>query len=280
MIKMPSVFHYINFRHFLRDYYLEKKKQSKGFSYRVFNRSAKIVSPTFFKLVCENKRNLSGASILSFARALNLNKTETRYFKSLVYFNQSENFEEKKYHFHALCCFKEHNDIKELQTDQLRFYTQWYNSAVLEMTNLKNFREDPAWIAKRLFPTITEKQAKESLELLKKLGLVKYNPQKRLVTTNKNITTSKEVADMVVVNYHENMIDLAKKSLSHTAGSFRDVSSVTVALDKKSFLEAKRRIQEFRRELNVLLSQTKNPDHVYQINFQIFNLTGILWKDI
>jgi len=88
----------------------------------------------------------------------------------------------------------------------------------------------------------------------------------------------REVASLAIANYHRGMILRASDSLEKTPGEKRDISSLTVALNKKKFEETKRRIQEFRRELNVLLSEEKEPDSVYQINFQIFNLSEVSWS--
>lgn len=275
---MISIFSYLNYRHFLRDYYLDKKRQNKSYSYRVFNRAAHLTSPSFFKLVCEEKRNLSEKTINSFIKALTLKEKEAQFFRVLVCFNQATTFEDKNFYYKQLCYFKEYNDVKQLEPKQYLFYSKWYHAAILEMARLNSFREDPRLIAKKLYPPITPKEATESLTLLCDLGLLKKDKNKCLKPVHKNFSTNHEVYELNVTNFHHNMANLAINSLLHMDGDHRDISSVTVALDKNGFEEAKRRIQEFRRELNVLLSQTKNPDHVFQINFQIFGLTNILWN--
>lgn len=79
-----------------------------------------------------------------------------------------------------------------------------------------------------------------------------------------------------VSNFHDNMIALAADSIDNTLPEYRDISSVTVAIDQETFEEAKRRVQDFRRELNVLAFNRKKPDAVYQVNFQSFNLLRFL----
>jgi uncharacterized protein (TIGR02147 family) len=73
------------------------------------------------------------------------------------------------------------------------------------------------------------------------------------------------------------MIQRAAESIERTLPEKRDISSLTIALSEEKFKEAKRRIQEFRRELNILLSEDGKADSVYQINFQIFNLSEVSW---
>ena len=74
------------------------------------------------------------------------------------------------------------------------------------------------------------------------------------------------------------MIQKGMESIERTAAAKRDISSLTIALSEEKFKEAKRRIQEFRRELNVLLSEGGKEEAIYQINFQIFNLTEVPWS--
>jgi uncharacterized protein (TIGR02147 family) len=274
---MLNVFQYLNFRHYLRDFYLEKKAANSLYSYRVFNEQAGIRNPSFLKLVTEGKRNLSEDAIKQCVKAIKLGKREAQFFRLLVLFGQATTLEERNQVFRQISYFKEYNAVKNLDAHQYEFYSHWYNVALLELIKLKRFREDPEWIAIHLKPQITETQAIEALAVLKKLGLVKKDKALRLIPTDKNIATSPEVFEFAVRNFHETMIQRAKETLNDD-GEFRDVSSVTIAVDQNGFNEAKRRIQEFRRELNVLLSGIKNPDQVYQINFQIFNLTGATWK--
>lgn len=270
---MPKIFSYNNYRHFLGDFYREKKAANKAYSYRVFNDAAGIKSPSFFKLVVEGKRSLSPKGVESFLKALKLKVREAQYFQALVKFNHATTLEERERCYRQLAFFKEREAVKELAAHQYRFYSHWYNVAVLEMTKVAGFREDPKWISKKLVPKITEDEARDALFLLKELGLVIKDKSLRLVATDKNVTTEAEVFDISVANFQSEMIRRADAALWEDPGDARDVSSVTIALDEASFREAKRRIQEFRRELNVILSAVKNPDRVCQINFQLFHLT-------
>jgi uncharacterized protein (TIGR02147 family) len=272
---MPNVFSYTNYRRFLDDFYREKKAFNKSYSYRVFNELAGIKSPSFFKLVVAGKRNLSTRGLNSFIKALKLTAREAQFFRALVGFNQAATLEERNRHYRQMAFFQEYAAVQALASHQYQFYSRWHHVAIHEMTKMHGFLDDPCWIAERLFPTISEEEARESLQLLKKLGLIKKNERLKLVAVDKNITTDTEVHDVSVAAFQSEMIRRADECLWNTPGDDRDISSVTIALDEASFREAKRRIQEFRRELNVLLSATPKPDRVYQINFQLFNLTRI-----
>ncbi len=274
----PNIFQYLDFRHFLKDYYREKKaRKGSAFSYRSFSRDAGFNSPNFLQLVMEGKRNLSTDGIARFAKALQLNKEETRFFTHLVKFNQAKTDAERNRWYKQLAQSRKYREIKEIERAQFEYYSRWYYAALRELVLLPDFTEDPEWIGDNLNPKITPKEAIEAINLLLRLGFLTRNEQGDLIQTERNLTTAREVASLAVANYHRQMLQRAADSIERTHYAHRDVSSLTVAISEEKFTEAKRRIQEFRRELNVLLSDDKQTDAVYQINFQMFNLTEVPW---
>lgn len=275
--KSHSVYSYINYRTFLKDFYESKKSANPLFSFRVFSRMAGFTSPNFLKLVILGKRNLSASGVAKVAKALSIKGRECDFFTALVNFNQSDLLEEKKKYYDQLAYFKEFNEVKKIDVNIYRYLSKWYHAAIRELVLLPNFREDPNWISRKLEKAITPEEALESLKLLEKLKLLKRDEYKKLKPTVKNLSTDPEIFDLSVSGFHSEMIHLAIKAIDKTPPEFRDISSVTVAVDKATFLEAKKRIRQFRRELNVLLSACKKPDSVYQLNFQIFNLTELSW---
>lgn len=275
---MVDLFKYLDYRHFLKDYYREQKeKKGSRFSFRTFSRAAGLSSPNFLKLVMEGKRNLGPDGTLGFIKALRLNKEESAYFENLVHFNQSSTDDERNEWYRRLSTSRKYREIRQIEKDYFVYYSRWYYAAVRELTLLPDFREDPDWISRKLSPPITVREASVALDLLKKMGFVKKDKLGRLVQAERNITTAREVESLAIANFHRQMMALAAESIDRTSRDERDISSLTIALSQEKFQEAKRRIQEFRRELNVLLSEEGSVDSVYQINFQIFNLSEVPW---
>ncbi len=275
---MADLFHYLDYRHFLKDYYREQKeRRGSQFSFRNFSRAAGLSSPNFLQLVMEGKRNLGPDGTKSFAKALHLNKEETAYFENLVHFNQSSTDDERNEWYKRLSTSRKYREIREIEKDYFVYWSHWYYAAVRELVLLPDFKEEPDWIARRLSPPITVKEAKAALELLQKMGFVTRDKLGRLIQAERNITSAREVQSLAISNFHRQMMKLASESIERAPADKRDVSSLTLALSREKFQEAKRRIQEFRRELNVLLSEDGKSDSVYQINFQIFNLSEVSW---
>jgi len=271
-MKEVTVFEYDNYRAYLKDLYGFYKKTKPQFSYRYFSQKAGFRSPNFLKLVIEGKRNLSPERIERFTSALKLNKKETEFFRILVHLNQARTIGEKKLYAEQLMQFRSFRYIHPLRQDQYRYYAEWYNIPIRELTILSDFSEDPGWIARSLLPPISPQQAQKALDLLLQLGLLERDESGRLVQADAFISTGDEVTSTSVANYHREMIQKGSEALDRFPGPDRDISSVTMALSDKGFQEIKSLIQKFRKELLAIADQDQRPEGVYQINFQLFPL--------
>ena len=271
-MKEVVVFEYDNYRVYLRDLYGFYKKTKPQFSYRYFSQKAGFRSPNFLKLVIEGKRNLSPESIERFTSALKLNKKETEFFRILVHLNQARTIGEKKLYAEQLMRSRSFRYIHPLRQDQYRYYAEWYNIPIRELTILPEFSENPGWIARSLLPPISPQQAQKALDLLLQLGLLVRDESGRLVQADAFISTGDEVTSTSVANYHREMIQKGSEALDRFPGPDRDISSVTMALSEKGFQEIKSLIQKFRKELLAIANQDRHPEGVYQVNFQLFPL--------
>jgi uncharacterized protein (TIGR02147 family) len=166
----------------------------------------------------EGKRNLSPESIERFTEALQLGKKEAAFFRVLVHLNQARTVGEKKIYAEQLMQFRPFRYIHPLKQDQYRYYTDWYNVAIREMTTLPEFSEDPAWIARCLVPPISPRQAQKALDLLLQLGLLKRDESGCLVQTDAFVSTGDEVASISVANYHRTMIQKGSEALDRVPG--------------------------------------------------------------
>ena len=94
-----DIFIYTDYRKFLKDYYENKKKENKSFSYQRFANKAGFKTKTFLFNVIRGDKPLSKKSILNLAQAMKLKKKETDYFETLINFNESKTVKEREYYF-------------------------------------------------------------------------------------------------------------------------------------------------------------------------------------
>lgn len=269
---MPDVLQYTNYRVFLHDYYAFKKSTSPAFSLRFFAAKAGLSSHAHLKLVMDGKRNITKNTVVKIIQGLNLVDERATYFENLVFFNQAKTDKEKAFYYGKLVKSTPGSRLHKMDKAQFRIFTEWYHSVIREMVELRGFNPAPEWISRRLGGTISPAQAAESLKLLTSLGLISktangYRQSQSLITTDD------EVNDLLVKQYHGQMLNLAKTSMENVSAEKRDISAVTFAIQRKDFPALKKHLQLMRKELLDFSSEAGSGEDVVQVNIQLFPLT-------
>ena len=269
---MPDVLQYTNYRVFLHDYYAYKKSTSAVFSLRFFAAKAGLSSHAHLKLVMDGKRNITKNTVVKIIQGLNLADERATYFENLVFFNQAKTDKEKAFYYGKLVKSTPGSRLHKMDQAHFRIFTEWYHSVIREMVELRGFNPAPEWISRRLGGTISPAQAAESLNLLSSLGLISrtangYSQAQSLITTDD------EVSDLLVKQYHRQMLDQAKDSMENVPAEKRDISAVTFAIQRKDFPALKKHLQLMRKELLDFSSESGTGEDVVQVNIQLFPLT-------
>lgn len=281
-LERPAPESFDDYRAYLRAMITYLKATRPHFSYRYFSRMAGFSSPNFLKLVAEGKRNMSGRSIAKFSRGLGLEAQEAEAFETLVQLGQAQTDEERNRHYQRLRRHaRRQSSAARLEEAQYRVYSLWYTLPIRELLLHPDFREDPAWIGKRLNPEVRPSDVQRALELLEEVGLVVRDEQGRLRPANTKISTGPKVHSLAVRNFHRSMLDLASQALEAAPKDQRDVTALTLSLTPKQFELVRGRIAQFRRDLLDLVDEEVREAplgearEVYQVGFQVFPLTDL-----
>lgn len=268
-------FEYSDYRKLLVDFYEWKKAGLKGrFSYRAFAKQAGFGSPNYINLVVQGKKNLSHDGISRLADAMKLNIREREFFENLVYFNQETVAEKKDFYFKKMGSFREFTAAHQIAQDQHEYLSHWYYVAIRELVALPHFTMNYEFIAKKLKPAITPHQAKEATGLLQRLKLIEKRG-KRWIAANPHLKTDRELASNAAIQYHFQMMERARESLDHPAGT-REINAITMSVSKNQFEEIKTRIAHFQDEVQKYLAESSDqPDRVCQLNYQWFHLSSL-----
>lgn len=273
----PAAFDYLDYRGFLRDYYIAEK-ESSGLSYRTFSKRAGIKSPNYLKLVIDGDRNLSSEMAIRFADAMRLSGDEREFFLELVRFGQSRTARDRNASYARITGFQRYQEAQPLEVAQAAYHSHWYLPAVRELASAKGFRNDPAWIATHLIPPITPEQAEGAVRVLVELGLLERDGD-RLIQGSGLVSTGSETQRLHVVNYHRAMMQQASDSMDTIPPEQRDISALTLCVGDDGLRRMKERIQRFRRELLELSVLEDAPRQVVQINFQLFPVSKVCEDD-
>jgi uncharacterized protein (TIGR02147 family) len=270
---MEKIFKYIDYRKFLLDYYNEKKKATRYFSYRYFSNKANIKSPVFLKQVIEGKRNLTLNTIEKFITALNLNKKEAVFFRHLVQFNQAKTAYEKQEHYSVMISMIDYINEHKLSVDQYAYFDNWYNCVVRELVCLYNFNDNWDLLAKSIIPPITPKEAKESVSLLLRLNLIKKQKDGSYVQTNSAITSGTDIVSLARRAFNSKMLLLAKDANQTMPPDIRNISGITMGISKSCYDVLLAELGAFKERVIAIVNRDEASSRVYQLNFQLFPLS-------
>lgn len=267
-----SFFDYTNYRDLLKSLIDDRKTEGKTFSYRWFSQKAGYSSPNFLKLILEGKRNLTNDGIERISQVFQFDKKEKTFFRILVHLNQTKDEQQREALLKDLFHFLGQAHPVAALLNNYNYYAKWYFIAIRELIGAGGGGLSAEGMAQRIQPNLSVNQVQEALDALVALQMI-IKRDTGYVVTDKMISTGDEITALAVTQYHLNMLRLAGESISRFSKEEREISCVTLSLTPEKATEAKKMIQEFRKQLWAL--ETEDPHkEVYQINFQLFPMTS------
>jgi uncharacterized protein (TIGR02147 family) len=277
---MPIIFNYQDYRKYLADYYEERKASAaSSFSYQNFSRKAGFSSKSFVFNVIKGRKNLSRASVVKMCEALELSKTESAYFENLVYFNQAPNFIESNFYYEKLNAMNPATDkagaARKLRKDQHEFYSNWYHAVIRSLIDLFPDITDYAKLATMVYPAIRSKQARKSVELLQRLGLIVKQKSGGYKVSSKILSTGEEVESLAVAHFHLACMELAAKALKELPRDQRNISGLTLGISSKAYEKICEVIHLCQKQILDIAEKDADSDRVYQLNFHLFPISRV-----
>ncbi len=160
-----------------------------------------------------------------------------------------------------------------LDADVFAVMADWYHFAILELMHLSFFRPSLPWIAKTL--GIDTKEAGIAIQRLKRLGYLRVDEQGNWHEEKGPKLTNDLPGKTTPAKrwMQRQLLEKSIASLETVPVDLRDHSSMTMAIDTKKIIEAKKKIKRFRREMSAFLSRSDKNDSVYSLTISLFPLT-------
>jgi len=270
---MKSLFEYLDYRDYLKDFYDERKSEHAYFSYRLFGSKIDLDSSYLAKVLIKD-RHIAEKTIKKVIEYCGFCGKEAEYFESLVHFVKAKTLRESKYFFEKLLALKSVS-TRTIVNYQYEFYQKWYYSAIRSLLEFYEFKDDYKALAEQLSPAITVKEAKTSVQLLEKLQMIKRDSQGIYRLTDCAITTGSQWHSIAIETFQRESIRLSEESLTRHKKKHRDISTITMNINETDFQEIRQRIKEFRDSIIKYVNEQKTPDRVVQLNIQIFPFSKI-----
>lgn len=250
----PSIFAYVDYRQYFRDYYAARNKQDRSFSHRFISEKLNDKSPSFFLKVLQGQRKLTDEQLEIVSSIFELNREGFRYLISLYRYGTAKDNTEREYHLGLMTAISSPNR-KELHSEASDFYSEWYHSAIRALLEIVPVAEDPLPILKYLRPVITRNQAIQSIELLSKLNLIKRNSKGFWKPQENAIFKKSPIEDVTMRSYRLKCLDLAKHAVSdpHPLAPLQFYTT-TMTVSDEALLKIQQQLAKFRAEVRAIVS--------------------------
>lgn len=262
---------FTDYRDYLAAVYHALKQYYDSYSYVQFTIDLGFGECNAIYLIIRGERPLTRKGAQKIVDIIGLVKTDRQYLLKLVEFEKVSDAGKKDRAFEALMELKRKALPTVLEKNQLEFYNNWYNGAIVELLRSETSSDDPEELGNRLLPRVTPAKVKKSLELLEKLGHLTMDTIKgRLVPTQQVLSTGPEVLGMAIIRYHQQMIDLAKEAITGVKPEDRDINALTINVTKDLKRKIQADIHALRKKLIDLSKDVKEGDEILQVNVQMF----------
>ncbi len=247
--------------------FLDRKRMNQHYSSRAMARDLGL-SPAFYSQFMSGKRALSDETAQSIAQRLKWTRKKRRAFLLLTQIVRTKSPQIKKSlirdYFDSNVPVRERGGFRRLNLDEFNLVSGWYHYAILELTEMVDFRSDTDWIARKM--KIPLDKAKAAVDRLVRLGLMTLDFKK----TDTNYRVG-DIPSAAIRGFHRQMLSLAMTALESQSPIERDYSGCTIAMDPKQLPQVRELIRNFQKELMELVS-TSEKTAVYQMSMQLFRL--------
>ena len=257
----------------LKQRLVEMKSKNPQTSVRSFARHLKMPAGTI-SLVLLGKRKISSKLAEKLADALEFDPAERAAIQSSILLEKplKEKSTPRSTHRRSqeLASIHKPDDLR-LSSGQFDLLKEWYYFGILSLVQTRTFKNDPAWIAKRL--NLLPGTAKNALEQLIQMKLIIIDADGKAKRNYQLVRTSDGILNSSIRKSHEQSLELAKKALRIRQYDECDFTFLNFPADPNDLPEMKEMIRDFQKKLLEKFAYQPNATEVFRVCMQTFPIT-------
>lgn len=170
------------------------------------------------------------------------------------------------------------SELKQIQPKKIRKVKAqefaragcWYHLAILELTELPDFKHHELDIAQRL--RLPKSTVSRALDELVSHGHLKIENGKMQAVSAQS-ESDMDIPSIAIRQFHEQILQLGQRALHEQIVDQREFMSTTLAFNTDRMAEAKKAIREFQNYFSKeFYQETDNKDSIYQMSMQFFRM--------
>lgn len=272
-----TIFEYEDYRSCLKDFFTAQKASQKDFTHRRFAALAGFSSSSFCLHVMNGNKNLSRESTAKLIAAIGLEGKAARYFEALVCYNQAKTLHDRESYFARLNKIRAGTRFYRVNKRQFVLYSEWYFSVVRELAVHGDWNGDYKRLGDMVVPPLSPEKAKKAVDRLRDAGLL-IEDSNGMFRQNSPVVSAENAPAVMVNKLKKDFMLKAVEAEERFRKPAKYSSSATISMSMRSFDKAKAMIDELRQTLLTMAMNDKEVEKVFQVNFQMFPLSGSIKK--
>lgn len=274
---LPSVFAYLDYRSFLRDWFEARKRQDATYSHGRFAREAGCSRSTLSNVIAGN-RTPRADTLDAFARAMNLDPAERNYLGLLVDLTAAQDLDSRREAMDRILASERYKQVRVAENESdstvFRYVEHWYVPAVRELAGLPGFRADPEWIAHQLRPRISVDQARDALERLFELDFLRRTGDGRVEPQEVRFRTE-ATAQSAIMHFHRDQVPALLRHVRLEDHALQHLVASTIVLPDSMLPEVKARLDTLVEQLATLADAAPRDQgaRVFQLAVQLLAIS-------
>lgn len=257
-----------DYRDFLKEFYKRRKAEMPFYSYRMMGDKLGLDSSYLYRIL-QKKQHLPTHALPAAKEILALSGRQAEYF-DLLYSIALTKDKNKREELTTKILSLQDVNRHSLQQAELKVIENWWIPVVRAYLELNGGVLNYKKIASDIFPPITESQAKDAVETLLEVGLLKKLASGRVALTNSHLTIGGIEKSKAVRNFQREVLNLAAESLESVPVQERNISTLTLSVDQSCFDDLTEMLREFRRLVQKRVDESKSPDKVMQLSMAFY----------
>lgn len=266
--------HFVNYRTFLQAHAQECRARNPRWSLGGWARKLGLKTTSSLTKILKAQRSAGPEFIEKVFNYFKFSEADRKYFLELVELEKFNSQPEISSLFlKRLQKQHPHGERAEFDPNVFAVISNWHYSTIREMTRLHGFQGSAEEISGRLVFKIDPVQIQEAVSKLLQLGLIEEDSKDgALKYRSGRLSSPSDISSEANRLQHEQMFDLAKKSVRVVDLAERELSGLTLPISSLNVGKAKTLIREFRDRFEELMEEERG-DRVYQLQIGFFPLS-------
>lgn len=268
----PNIYEYHDYLIFLKDWIGYLKSTKVGFNLRQLSQAAEIALG-YIPMVLSRKRIMSEKTFQKILPHLKLSSNEIKYIEQLKIIADSGEPQKRVQALNNIQKLKNYKSTNRSELEVHQYLNNWYNVAIRELVNTKNFNSDPEWIQSQLIEKTPLSEIKAALTFLEKHQFILKNKDGSYYLPEKPLKCDEGIYKISLAEFHRQILKLAEKSIERFSREERTIMGHTIALNQKQHAALKQHINTFIENIAKLSDNNKEADQIYHVELAAFPLT-------